>query len=115
VPAFQAAFKNAVLGTGAMDPKMRYDIATAASALYEERSVEAINSIDKYDALGVQGGIPEGNIYMGSPVAPTMSIPPWNIPKELTANNIGMTQKQWKNLPYRKKVEFMDSLKPGAK
>ena len=115
VPAFQAAFKNAIEGTGAMDPKMRYDIATAASALYEERSVEAINSIDKYDALGVKGGIPKGNIYMGSSVVPTMSIPPWNIPKELTANNIGMTQKQWKNLPYRKKVEFMDSLKPGAK
>ena len=32
VPAFQAAFKNAIAGTGAMDPKMRYDIATAASA-----------------------------------------------------------------------------------
>tara|TARA_R110000868_G_scaffold76342_4_gene219639 strand:- start:1266 stop:2306 length:1041 start_codon:yes stop_codon:yes gene_type:complete len=115
VPAFQAAFKNAIAGTGAMDPKMRYDIATAASALYEERSVEAINSIDKYDALGVKGGIPKGNIYLGSSVVPTMSIPPWNIPKELTAVNIGMTQKQWKNLPYRKKVEFMESLKLGAK
>ena len=115
VPAFQAAFKNAVLGTGAMDPKMRYDIATAASALYEERSVEAMNSIDKYDALGVKGGIPEGNIYMGSPVAATMSIPPWIIPPALSAAQIGMTQKQWKDLPYKKKVEFMDSLKPGAK
>ena len=115
VPAFQAAFKNAVLGTGAMDPKMRYDIATAASALYEERSVEAINSIDKYDAIGVKGGIPEGNIYMGSPVASTMSIPPWIMPPALASAQIGMTQKQWKDLPYKKKVEFMDSLKPGAK
>ena len=114
VPAFQAAFKNAIAGTGAMDPKMRYDIATAASALYEERSVEATNSINKYNALGVKSGIPEGNIYMGSAIAPTMSIPPWNIPKALTAAAIGMTQKQWKNLPYRKKVEFMNSLKPGA-
>ena len=83
--------------------------------IYEERSVEAINSIDKYDALGVQGGIPEGNIYMGSPVAPTMSIPPWNMPQALATAPIGMTQKQWSNLPYRKKVEFMESLKPGAK
>jgi hypothetical protein len=74
-----------------------------------------MNSIDKYDALGVKGGIPEGNIYMGSPVAATMSIPPWIIPPALSAAGIGMTQKQWKDLPYKKKVEFMDSLKPGAK
>jgi len=115
VPAFQAAFLNAINGTGAMDAKMRYDIATAASSLYEERSVEAINSIDKYDALGVQGGIPKGNIYMGSPVAATTSIPPWIIPPALSSAQIGMTQKQWKDLPYKKKVEFMDSLKPGVK
>ena len=114
VPAFQAAFQNAILGTGAMDPKMRYDIATAASALYDERSIEATNSINKYDALGVKGGIPEGNIYMGSSVVPTMSIPPWDIPKALTAAPIAMTQKQWKNLSYKKKVDFMNSLKPGA-
>ena len=114
-PAYRAAFNNAIRGTGAMDPKMRYDIATAATSLYKERSVEATNSIEKYNALGVKAGIPKGNIYMGSAVVPAMSIPPWNIPQALAAVGIGMTQKQWSNLPYRKKVEFMESLKPGAK
>ena len=114
-PAYRAAFNNAIKGTGAMDPKMRYDIATAATSLYKERSVEATNSIEKYNALGVKAGIPKGNIYMGSAIVPAMSIPPWNIPSALAAAGIGMTQKQWSNLPYRKKVEFMESLKPGAK
>ena len=113
-PAYRAAFNNAIKGTGAMDPKMRYDIATAATSLYKERSVEATNSIEKYNALGVKGGIPKGNIYMGSAIVPAMSIPPWIIPPALSAAQIGMTQKQWKDLPYKKKVEFMDSLKPGA-
>ena len=114
-PAYRAAFNNAIKGTGAMDPKMRYDIATAATSLYKERSVEATNSIEKYNALGVKGGIPKGNIYMGSAIVPAMSIPPWNMPQALASASIGMTQKQWSNLPYRKKVEFMESLKPGAK
>ena len=114
-PAYRAAFNNAIKGTGAMDPKMRYDIATAATSLYKERSVEATNSIEKYNALGVKAGIPKGNIYMGSAIVPAMSIPPWIIPPALSAAQIGMTQKQWKDLPYKKKVEFMDSLKPGAK
>jgi hypothetical protein len=114
-PAYRAAFNNAIRGTGAMDPKMRYDIATAATSLYKERSVEATNSIEKYNALGVKAGIPKGNIYMGSAIVPAMSIPPWNMPQALASASIGMTQKQWSNLPYRKKVEFMESLKPGVK
>ena len=114
-PAYRAAFNNAIKGTGAMDPKMRYDIATAATSLYKERSVEATNSIEKYNALGVKAGIPKGNIYMGSAIVPAMSIPPWNMPQALASASIGMTQKQWSNLPYRKKVEFMESLKPGVK
>ena len=114
-PAYRAAFNNAIKGTGAMDPKMRYDIATAATSLYKERSVEATNSIEKYNALGVKAGIPKGNIYMGSAIVPAMSIPPWNMPQALASASIGMTQKQWSNLPYRKKVEFMESLKPRVK
>lgn len=106
IPAFQAAFKNAIAGTGKMDAKMRYDIATAASALYEERAGEAINSIDKYDSLGLKGGIPKGNIYLGAPVTQPTAIPPWLVPDGMKGD---YSQDQWAALPYKDKVDLIAS------
>ena len=105
IPAFKAAFANAIKGTGKMDARMRFDIATAATSLYKERAEEAQKSIDRYGSLAGRAGIPEDSIYLGSEVKQPAVIPPWDIPASLSSS--GMTQTQWQALPYSRKSEYM--------
>ena len=97
---------NAVKGTGKMDARMRYDIATAATSLYKERAEEAQKSIDRYDTLAGRANIPENSIYLGSEVKQPALIPPWDVPASLSSS--GMTQEAWQALPYSRKSEYMN-------
>lgn len=107
IPAFRAAFANAVKGTGKMDAKMRYDIAKAATELYKNSYNSAISTVNKFESLAEKSGLNPQDIYMGGDLASPAPIAPWSKPAELTQ----LTQEGWEALPYSRKNEYMQALK----